>query len=150
MTKENIISIQNLWADGIIEMGKLSNRRESLELFASDFLDEMYDFEDSVLFKPTKAAEEQFRNTKNSALSYFIAGNRRKCKEDTGFALSCWTEIIFENSKIIINRDIAAAMGNYTFSNDENSIKVEYSFVYKYIGDKLKIILHHSSLPYRI
>ena len=43
MTKEKIISVQNQWAEGIIEMGKLSNDRSSLEIFTSNFLDEMYD-----------------------------------------------------------------------------------------------------------
>ena len=55
MTKEKIISVQNQWAEGIIQMGKLSNDRSSLEIFTSNFLDEMYDFENNVLFKPTKA-----------------------------------------------------------------------------------------------
>ena len=109
----------------------------------------MYDFENNVLFKPTKAATEQFRNTKNSAFSYFIAGDKKECKEDTGFALSKWSEVIFDNSNIIITQDIAIAMGNYTFCNDQSSIKVEYSFVYKTYGDKIKIILHHSSLPFQ-
>ena len=41
------------------------------------------------------------------------------------------------------------AMGNYFFTDENGDItKVEYSFVYKRIGDIVKIILHHSSLPY--
>ncbi len=103
-----------------------------------------------MLFKPTKAANEQFRNTKRSAYSYFIAGDGRECQEDNGFALSNWTEILFDNSNIIINEDIAIAMGNYTFKNEASKIKVEYSFVYKNYGNEIKIILHHSSLPYKI
>ena len=79
MNKEEIINIQKDWASGIIKMGKLSNDRESLESFTSDFLDKIYDFQNQVLFKPTKAANEQFRNTKDSAFSYFIAGDNRIC-----------------------------------------------------------------------
>ena len=131
-------------------MGELSNDRDSLESFTSDFLDKIYDFDNHVLFKPTKAANEQFRNTKGYAYSYFIAGDNRECQEDNGFALSNWTEIIFDNSNIIINEDIAIAMGNYTFKNEASKIKVEYSFVYKNYGNEIKIILHHSSLPYKI
>ena len=41
-------------------------------------------------------------------------------------------------------------MGNYNFKNETGNIKAEYSFVYKNYGDKIKIILHHSSLPYKI
>ena len=150
MREEDIINIQKEWASGIVKMGELSNDRDSLESFTSDFLDKIYDFQNQVLFKPTKAANEQFRNTKGSAYSYFIAGDNRECQEDNGFALSNWTEILFDNSNIIINEDIAIAMGNYTFKNEASKIKVEYSFVYKNYGNKIKIILHHSSLPYKI
>ena len=150
MREEDIINIQKEWASGIVKMGELSNDRDSLESFTSDFLDKIYDFNNQVLFKPTKAANEQFRNSKGSAFSYFIAGDNRECQEDNGFALSNWTEILFDNSNIIINEDIAIAMGNYTFKNEAIKIKVEYSFVYKNYGDEIKIILHHSSLPYKI
>jgi hypothetical protein len=150
MREEDIINIQKEWASGIVKMGELSNDRDSLESFTSDFLDKIYDFQNQVLFKPTKAANEQFRNSKGSAYSYFIAGDDRECQEDNGFALSNWTEILFDNSNIIINEDIAIAMGNYTFKNEAIKIKVEYSFVYKNYGDEIKIILHHSSLPYKI
>jgi len=149
MREEDIINIQKEWASGIVKMGELSNDRDSLESFTSDFLDKIYDFDNQVLFKPTKAANEQFRNSKGSAYSYFIAGDDRECQEDNGFALSNWTEILFDNSNIIINEDIAIAMGNYTFKNEASKIKVEYSFVYKNYGNKIKIILHHSSLPYK-
>ena len=74
----------------------------------------------------------------------------RVCEEDDGFALSNWSEILFDNSNIIINEDIGIAMGNYTFKNETSNIKVEYSFVYKKYGDEIKVILHHSSLPYKI
>jgi hypothetical protein len=150
MREEDIINIQKEWASGIVKMGELSNDRDSLESFTSDFLDKIYDFDNQVLFKPTKAANEQFRNSKGSAYSYFIAGDDRECQEDNGFALSNWTEILFDNSNIIINEDIAIAMGNYTFKNEASKIKVEYSFVYKNYGNEIKIILHHSSLPYKI
>jgi hypothetical protein len=150
MREEDIINIQKEWASGIVKMGELSNDRDSLESFTSDFLDKIYDFQNQVLFKPTKAANEQFRNSKGSAYSYFIAGDDRECQEDNGFALSNWTEILFDNSNIIINEDIAIAMGNYTFKNEASKIKVEYSFVYKNYGNEIKIILHHSSLPYKI
>ena len=150
MREVDIINIQKEWASGIVKMGELSNDRDSLESFTSDFLDKIYDFDNQVLFKPTKAANEQFRNSKGSAYSYFIAGDDRECQEDNGFALSNWTEILFDNSNIIINEDIAIAMGNYTFKNEASKIKVEYSFVYKNYGNEIKIILHHSSLPYKI
>ena len=149
ITKEEIIKAQKEWSEGIIKMGEISNNRKLLELFVSDFLDDIYNFQEKVLFKPTKAKIEQFRNNKESAISYFIAGNNKKCKEDNGFALSKWSKIIFENSDIIIRENQGLAMGNYTFENNESKIKVEYSFGYIKINESIKITLHHSSIPYQ-
>ncbi len=147
ITKEDIIKAQKEWSEGIIKMGEISNNRALLESFVSDFLDDVYNFQEKVLFKPTKAKIEQFRNNKESATSYFIAGNNKKCDEDNGFALSKWSNIKFENSDIIINENQGLAMGNYTFENSDTKIKVEYSFVYIKINDSIKISLHHSSIP---
>ena len=149
ITKEEIIKAQKEWSEGIIKMGEISNNRELLESFVSDFLDDVYNFQEKVLFKPTKAKIEQFRNNKESAISYFIAGNNKKHKEDSGFALSKWSKIIFENSDIIIRENQGLAMGNYTFENNESKIKVEYSFGYIKINESIKITLHHSSIPYQ-
>ena len=149
ITKEDIIKAQKEWSEGIIKMGEISNNRESLESFVSDFLDKVYNFQEKVLFKPTKAKIEQFRNNKESAVSYFIAGHNKKYKEDNGFALSNWSKITFENSDIIINENQGLAMGNYTFENNESKIKVEYSFGYIKINESIKINLHHSSIPYQ-
>ena len=149
ITKEEIIKAQKEWSEGIIKMGEISNNRKLLELFVSDFLDDIYNFQEKVLFKPTKAKIEQFRNNKESAISYFIAGNNKKHKEDSGFALSKWSKIIFENSDIIIKENQGLAMGNYTFENNESKIKVEYSFGYIKINESIKITLHHSSIPYQ-
>ena len=149
ITKEEIIKAQKEWSEGIIKMGQISNNRALLESFVSDFLDDVYNFQEKVLFKPTKAKIEQFRNNKESAVSYFIAGDNKKYKEDNGFALSNWSKITFENSDIIINKNQGLAMGNYTFENNESKIKVEYSFGYIKINESIKITLHHSSIPYQ-
>ena len=149
ITKEDIIKAQKEWSEGIIKMGQISDNRALLESFVSDFLDDVYNFQKKVLFKPTKAKIEQFRNNKESAVSYFIAGDDKKCKEDNGFALSNWSKITFENSDIIINENQGLAMGNYTFENNESKIKVEYSFGYIKINKSIKITLHHSSIPYQ-
>ena len=57
--------------------------------------------------------------------------------------------IKFENNNLILENTRAIAMGNYYFQdNNGNIIKVEYTFGYQLVNDKLKIDLHHSSLPY--
>ena len=56
----------------------------------------------------------------------------------------------WENEGILINGDQALSMGNYYFTGpDGKETKVEYSFGYALDDDgKLRINLHHSSLPY--
>ena len=149
MTEQDIFEAQNSWSEGIIKMGQISDDRPSLELYVSDFLDRLYNFDDQVLFKPTKAKDIQFRNDKNSAISYFIAGNDRECNEDKGFALSNWSKITFENKDIILGEEHAIAMGNYIFENNNSKIKVEFSFGYIIVNGLVKINLHHSSIPFQ-
>ena len=104
-----------------------------------------------VLFKPTFASKKQFRPTFEGALSYFVGGNST-FPEDKGFAIKGWKEVRFENEDIIINGTTSMVMGNYFFTaSEDNEVKVEFSF--GYIVDssgKLRIHLHHSSMPAEI
>ena len=148
--KKLILEYQNKWASGIVEIGKTKNNFKESVSVTKKFINELYDFENgNVQFKPTKASEKQFRNDFESALSYFI-GNNTDFSEDSGFALNPWVSVEFKNDSLNVYDDIGIAMGNYFFI-DQNGVKtkVEYSFVYKKVGDSLKIILHHSSLPYQ-
>jgi hypothetical protein len=149
ITKEQVINAQNQWANAVIEMGTIKEDH-AFKQYAINFLDELYFFQTGpVLFKPTMASLQQFRNTKEMALSYFIGGKDAFCKEDDGFAKKPWIDIKFENNNIILDNKRAIAMGNYYFkSNSSDIIKVEFTFGYKLVNGKLKIDLHHSSLPY--
>jgi len=149
ITKEQVIKAQNQWANAVIEMGTIKEDH-AFKQCAINFLDELYFFQTGpVLFKPTMASLQQFRNTKEMALSYFIGGKDSLCKEDDGFAKKPWIDIKFENNNIILDNKRAIAMGNYYFkSNSSDIIKVEFTFGYKLVNGKLKIDLHHSSLPY--
>lgn len=150
ITKEQIVNIQNSWGEGVVKIGSLKDNRTECENFASQFLDELYNFESGLVsFKPTKCSLEQFRPTKPEALSYFIAGENRACEEDKGFAIQPWTKVRFENSNLILEENRALVMGNYFFTDLNGSeAKVEYTFSYKLVNGKLKIDLHHSSFPY--
>ena len=80
--------------------------------------------------------------------TFFIDG---KIKEDSGFALKPWSKIRFGEQKMIIRHDFAIAMGNYYFTEEgqTSELKVEYTFGYvKDTTGKIRISLHHSSLPY--
>ena len=150
MKIQEIEKAQEKWGKGIVKIGELKDTLKECRMFTIDFINKMYDYENGIVqFKPTKASDFQFRGDLKAALSYFI-GSDSDFNEDKGFALNPWVKVDFENNSINIINDIAIAMGNYFFTdNDGGKTKVEYSFVYKKndIGD-LKIILHHSSLPY--
>lgn len=144
ITKEEVIAAQEQWGEGIVAIGKADDPKAT----ALNFLNTLYGYDiGEVLFKPTKAAEKQFRGTKDEALSYFVKG---VVPEDKGFALAPYTKVRFENEGIVLNGDSALAMGNYYFTTtDGKEIKVEYSFGYvKDANGALKINLHHSSMPY--
>ena len=124
----------------------------SYKVFTKSFLNSLYDFENNdVLFKPTKAAEEQFRPNFQMALSYFLGGSNSFCSEDEGFAMKPWVDVKFANSGFIIENERAIAMGNYFFTDSSGAVvKVEYTFGYKLRNGHLLIDLHHSSLPFSL
>ncbi|MFL2574148.1 MAG: phosphoribosyl-AMP cyclohydrolase [Flavobacteriales bacterium] len=149
ITEEEVFSAQKHWSDGLIKIS--NNHKNNLDYIsqAINHIERLYDYSaGKVLFKPTLARDIQFRNTKEGALSYFV-GNNDDFPEDNGFALKGWTDVRWENSGIQIFDNIAIAMGNYFFTNNEGTIMVEFSFVYRKDDQgNLKIILHDSHLPY--
>ena len=149
ISEQDIIKAQELWAENIIKIGKIYLEKGDYKDYARKFVKNFYAYDTGkVLFKPTLASKNQFRNTFDDALSYFVKGS---IQEDEGFALKCWDEIRFGERHISIIEDHAIAMGNYYFKRlkDENEIKVEYTFGYiKNKKGSLMINLHHSSLPF--
>ena len=147
--KEDILKSQDLWARGLVEIGKFKDDYSRAKNLTLELIDQLYDFRDGkVQFKPTKASDKQFRNDEDSALSYFI-GADKNFPEDSGFAMSQWKNIEFKNDSINIYEDVAIVMGNYFFTDGSGAkTKVEYTFGYIKRDKSLKIILHHSSLPY--
>lgn len=150
ITTDEVRQAQQSWGEGIVTIGKLFLDKGDYVKAAQNHLDTLYAFEaGTVLFKPTKAAEKQFRPTREAALSYFV-GDNDNYKEDHGFAIHPWTKVRFKNSGTSIHGNYAVAMGNYFFTQqDGTEVKVEYTFGYiKGEDGRLKINLHHSSLPF--
>ena len=150
---EKINKAQKRWADGIVNIGKYYLEKKDYIALTNNFIEELYSFKNNkILFKPTKASKKQFRNKKNEFISYFI-GHNKVSDEDKGFALEPYKDVQFENFDFSVFENIIISMGNYFFTNYENEkIKVEYSFGY-ILDEKeneLKIIYHHSSVPYNI
>ena len=140
---------QKVWADGIVAIGRAYSNGGNYRALAAEHVDELYGYDEgTVLFKPTKAASEQFRLNEAEALSYFVGGI---VDEDSGFALQPWSAVRFENAEIITDSDSAVAMGNYFFTDATTGeeVKVEFTFGYVRGADgNLLINIHHSALPY--
>merc|ERR1712056_82820 len=88
VTKEDVIAVQNAWAGAIKHISQVYKNNGDYVKAAADAAGELYAYGTcNVLFKPTKAAEHQFRPTPEDAMSYFVG-----CKavnngytEDGGF-----------------------------------------------------------------
>lgn len=151
ITQEEIKEIQDGWASSLIQIGKLFLEKKDYKKAAAKHVENFYGYsEETVLFKPTMANNKQFRKTFEAGLSYFIGGNP-EFPNDIGFALKPWKKVRFENSDFILKEQYAIAMGNYYFTDYEgDETKVEYTFgFFRGKDQKLKIHLHHSSVPYR-
>ncbi|PWL32367.1 MAG: phosphoribosyl-AMP cyclohydrolase [Roseivirga sp. XM-24bin3] len=151
ITEREVVEAQKLWGQGIVRIGKVFSDNGDYSKEAADFIQEMYGYDlSSVLFKPTLAANDQFRSSFDAALSYFVGGNEAYA-EDKGFAIKPYTKVKFDNVGIINNScRMAVAMGNYYFTDTNGAeTKVEYTFAYvKDKSGKLRIVTHQSSLPY--
>ena len=150
ITTEQIEAAQATWGEGIVRIAAAHTAKEDYVQVAHDHVSTLYAYgRESVQFKPTLAAEQQFRSTFDEALSYFVASNNA-CPEDKGFAIKGWTAVRFENVDIFTEGRVGMAMGNYFFTTPEgDEVKVEYSFGYILHDDgNVRINLHHSSMPY--
>lgn len=150
ITEQEVQQAQQAWAGSLVTLGQLHQAGGDVKNAAAQVINQLYAYnEGKVLFKPTKAAVDGFRETKEQALSYFVTG---QVAEDHGFALQPWSKVRFENHQIVIHADTAEAMGDYFFTDAKTGAetKVEFTFGYKRAkaDGHLVIFLHHSSLPY--
>jgi len=150
VTREDVLKAQEKWAAGIVGIGKVYTEEGDYKQSATDLINALYAYDISaVLFKPTLASADQFRETFDEALSYFVGGI---IEEDKGFAIKPWTNVRFGAQQIITYPTAAKASGVYFFTpaDSEEEVEVEFSFGYmKDTDGHLRINLHHSSLPYQ-
>ena len=159
VTKHDILAIQSQWANAIANISATHNAGGDFIQVAAAAAADLYAYNEStVLFKPTKATVHQFRPTSHDALSYFVGGGKVAggYEEDSGFAINSgkgWAKCVYANHDIVTKGSVAFAMGNYYFTcaTTGDEVKVEYTFGYQRCADgKVRIFLHHSSLPYSI
>jgi len=157
ISKDDVGLVQAAWAGAIKNISQTYLDGGNSLAAATQAAAELYGYDrTNVLFKPTKARAAQFRPTATDAMSYFVGHNNVEGghAEDAGFAINGgkgWSDVVFNNHQIEVTGDAAFAMGNYYFTSaaDGSKTKVEYTFGYKKNDDgKLRIFLHHSSMPY--
>lgn len=148
ISTQDVLDAQKAWGEGIVAIADVHKADGDYKQRATAHINDLYAYGlTDVMFKPTLASEDQFRETFPEALDYFVG---RAGSEDSGFAIKGWTNVRWESNAIYTDNDSAKAMGNYYFTGpDGTETKVEYTFGY-ILDDNgdLKINLHHSSLPY--
>lgn len=154
ISRDEVIAAQNAWGAALVNISTTYDNGglEAATRLASSVIDSAYGYSwGPVLFKPTlTTAPQTFRTTREGALAYFV-GNNPKFPSDTGFGLKHWRSVEVENAAIFIDDDIAISMGNVRFKDrDGNVTVVDKTWGYKRDAEgKLRIVLHHSSLPYK-
>ena len=154
ITQDEIAQALVTWGNGKIAISKAFEEGgiEAARAVASDNLDAYYGYNlGPVLFKPTMASGAQtFRPTKAGALAYFC-GHSEEYPLDNGFAIMGWRACESTTSATFLQGDIAMCMGWIRLTNKDGSVTtVDKSFGYKKdAAGTLRIVLHHSSLPYQ-
>lgn len=152
VTEQMVLDAQKAWGDALVKISETHRGGGDYRKVASDIIDAAYNYQHGqVLFKPTLTTGEQtFRTDKEGALAYFVGGNSRY-RDDSGFAIKGWKSVRVKNKGIILNGDTAISMGNVHITNhDGTETVVDKTWAWKMDEQgKLRIILHHSSLPYK-
>jgi hypothetical protein len=144
---------QKAWGEALVAISTEHDTKghAAAKQLAEKVLDSAYAYNmGPVVFKPTLTeAPQTFRTTREGALAYFVGGDKAFPK-DSGFALKNWRRYQIDNAGIVITGDTAISMGNVTIWDSKGAMtKVDKTWGYVRGGDgNLRIILHHSSLPY--
>jgi hypothetical protein len=154
ITPQELQAAQRAWGDALVrissdyEAGGIERARAT----ANSVLDSAYGYNlGPVLFKPTlTVAPQTFRTTKAGALAYFVGGDS-SFPNDKGFALNGWRSVSSEIAASFIDGDVAMTTGNVRLTDKTGAVTVvDKTWGYKKGPDgTLRIVLHHSSLPYQ-
>lgn len=152
ISEADVLAAQRAWGEALVQIsldyenGGIAAARATAE----KVLDSAYGYSmGPVLFKPTLTTSPQtFRTTKQGALAYFV-GNDPQFPADSGFALKGWRAVEIRNSAIFLNGDTAMSQGNVMITDKHGKVTT-VDKTWGYVRDdegRLRIVLHHSSLP---
>jgi len=153
ITLAEVSAAQKAWGDALVKIsddfqsGGLAKAKST----ANAVLDAAYGYNlGPVLFKPTlTVAPQTFRTTKEGALAYFVGGDSN-FPNDSGFALKGWKKVDVVNAAVHINGDVASTMGKVMITDAKGKVTtVDKTWTFKKDDSgTVRIVLHHSSLPY--
>jgi hypothetical protein len=153
VTETEVLGAQQAWCKALVDISAAnsSGGQPAAKALAEKVIDNAYAYQlGAVLFKPTLTTSPQtFRTARDGALAYFVGGNPA-FPNDTGFALKDWSKCEIANSAVLIHGDTASTLGNVLFTGPDGKVTTvdkTWTFVKDDAG-KLRIVVHHSSLPY--
>ena len=153
ITDSDITKARKNWGDALVSISTTFEDQgvdATIEI-AGNIIDSLYGYKfDTVMFKPTLASGERtFRPTRDGCLSYFV-GHNSDYPDDNGFGIKGWRSVVSETSNSFVNEEVALWMGRVKLTEKNgNTTTVDKSWGYKRDEEGvLRIILHHSSLPY--
>ncbi len=152
ITAADVQAAQDAWGKALIQISTdhASGGIEKATATAKQVLDHAYGYNlGPVLFKPTLTnGETTFRTSYEGALAYFVGGNSKFT--DKGFALKGWTHYRYKNAGVQFHGDLALTMGHVFLTDKQGTTTVvDKTWGFRKGDDgKVRIVLHHSSLPY--
>lgn len=153
ISEAEVIAAQKAWCTALVNISEEGKKSQAAaKVLAEKVIDAAYAYQlGPVLFNPTlTSGKETFRLTKDGALSYFVGGDS-KYPTDSGFALKDWKKCEIKNAGIVITGNAAMTLGNVMITDSANKTTT-VDKTWGYIKDDkgaLRIVLHHSSLPYQ-
>lgn len=154
ITEAELDEAREIWGAGLVAVSTAYDNEgiDAAKELATNMIDSAYGYATGpVLFKPTLASGEYtFRPTAEGAISYFVAHNP-EYPLDGGFALKGWRSCGWTTSASFVEGDVAMWMGWLTCTDSKgDETQVDKSFGYERdMQGVLRIVLHHSSLPYQ-
>lgn len=154
ITVAEVEAAQRAWGNALVAISTEYDSKgfDAAKKLAGAVLDGAYGYGmGPVLFKPTLTlAPQTFRTTRDGALAYFVGGDKTY-PNDTGFALKSWRQYKIDNAGIVITGNSAISMGNVTLTDAKGNVTT-VDKTWGYVRDgagNLRIVLHHSSLPFK-
>ncbi len=153
ISEAEVLAAQRAWGDALVSIAATHEKQgqAAAKALAEKVIDAAYGYQMGVvLFKPTlTTAPQTFRTTRAGALAYFVGGDAA-FPQDTGFALKGWRKVEIQNAGIFIAGNSASTMGNVMITGKDGKVTT-VDKTWKFVKDdagKLRIVVHHSSLPF--